>query len=76
MFGGCGAVFGGCGAFTGFGGCGAFDSTVEERVVSSVPAGIPERDRICSTMLLPNSVKARCATVSPTERAMAAVTAD
>jgi hypothetical protein len=39
-------------------------------------AGNPEPASICSTMLLPNSANARCATVSPTERAMAAFTAD
>src|ERR1700689_2207679 len=86
--GGCGAFgpgagegFGGCGAFgpgagAGFGGCGARDCMVAESSVSSVPAGSPERARICSTMLLPSSAKARCATVSPTDRAVTAVTAD
>jgi hypothetical protein len=64
--GGCGALPGGCGA----------PGPATTGIVSSIHAGIPALARICSTMLPPNNVNARCATVSPTVRAMVALTAD
>jgi hypothetical protein len=71
---------GGCGALDGWGlpgGCGPGGGT--DFIVMEDPSAVlpdtPLRERICSTMLLPSTVNARWATVSPTERAIAADTA-
>ncbi len=44
--------------------------------MSAALTGIVELPKICSTMLPPNKAKARCATVSPTDCAITAATAD